>query len=107
LNSAKHIDVEVAFALPDRQRVIGLSVLAGTTALAAVEQSGIFKEFPEINADRVSMGIFSQVLDGKSAPLPQHYVLAPRDRVELYRPLLIDPKEGRRRRALIRPCSAD
>lgn len=99
MNSDECIDVEVVFALPNRQRLIGLSVTPGTTALAAVKQSGILDEFPEINVDIVSMGVFSRLLDGKSAPLPANYLLAPRDRVELYRPLLIDPKEERRRRA--------
>ncbi len=91
--------VEVAYALPDRQRIIELEVPPGTTALQAVEQSGIAAEFPEIETQTASMGIFSRLLDGRLKPLPADYVLQARDRVEVYRPLQIDPKQARRARA--------
>lgn len=93
------ITVEVAYALPRRQRLITLTVSTGTTALDAVKRSGIAQEFPEIDPDTASMGIFAKPLDGKGLPLPQDYRLAARDRVEIYRPLLIDPKEARLARA--------
>lgn len=91
--------VEVAYALAERQRLIALEVAPGTTALEAVEQSGIVREFPEIDPATADMGIFSKPLDGKSLPLPGEYRLKPRDRVEIYRPLLADPKAARAQRA--------
>ncbi len=95
----QRIKVEVACALPQHQRIIEVKVEPGTTALAAVKQSGIALEFPEIDVGAASMGIFSKALDGKTLPLPQDYLLQARDRVEIYRPLLIDPKDGRLARA--------
>jgi putative ubiquitin-RnfH superfamily antitoxin RatB of RatAB toxin-antitoxin module len=91
--------VEVAYALAERQRLVALEVAPGTTALEAVLQSGIAGEFPEIDPATAAMGIFSNPLDGKSLPLPGEYRLKPRDRVEIYRPLLADPKAARARRA--------
>lgn len=93
------IEVEVVYALPQRQRLVTLQVPPGTTALEAVRLSHIAQEFPEIDLDTAAMGIFSKPLDGKNLPLPQDYRLAPRDRVEIYRPLLLDPKEARLARA--------
>lgn len=95
----ERIAVEVAYALPRHQRIIALRVMPGTTALEAVRQSGISLEFPEIDPATATMGIFSRLLDGKLLPLPAEYRLQPRDRVEIYRPLLADPKAARARRA--------
>lgn len=96
---AQIIEVEVAFALPQEQRIIALQVQSGTTALEAVRQSGILEAYPMIDINTAVMGIFSRVLDGKSTPLPQDHVLAPGDRVEIYRPLQLDPKQVRLLRA--------
>lgn len=95
----QRIRVEVAYALPQRQRIIEVQVSPGTTALDAVLQSGITLEFPEIDPASASMGIFSRALDGKTLPLPQEYRLKERDRVEIYRPLVADPKAARQARA--------
>ena len=97
--SANMLQVEVAYASPQRQRLIALSVPEGTTALEAAVRSGIAGEFPEIDLSTASMGIFSRLLDGRSQPLPKDCTLEDGDRVEIYRPLLIDPKEARLRRA--------
>lgn len=97
--AADLIQVEVAYALPQRQRIIALKVAAGTTALEAVKRSGIAEEFADIDLENASMGIFSRLLDGRSQPLPKDCVLVDGDRVEIYRPLLIDPKQARLRRA--------
>lgn len=91
--------VEVAYARPDKQVLKQLSVPPGTTALEAVKQSGFLDIFPEIDADSDKMGIFSQVLGTKGLEEPAVYQLQPMDRVEIYRPLIADPKEVRRRRA--------
>lgn len=93
------LKVEVAYALPDRQKLISLNVPEGTTALEAVRQSGILTAFPEIDLDHATLGIFSQVLGTKGLPEADQYKMQERDRVEIYRPLITDPKETRRKRA--------
>jgi putative ubiquitin-RnfH superfamily antitoxin RatB of RatAB toxin-antitoxin module len=93
------INVEVAYALPQKQVLKALMVAPGTTALQAIEQSGILQDFPEIDANSDSIGVFSQVLGTKGLAEPTVYQLQPMDRVEIYRPLIADPKEVRRRRA--------
>ncbi|GAA6169596.1 RnfH family protein [Sessilibacter corallicola] len=93
------IVVEVAYALPQRQKILSLEVEEGTTALEAVEKSGIASEFPEIDISSAKMGIFGQALGTKGLKAPNQHVLQAGDRVEIYRPLKSDPKEARRRRA--------
>ncbi len=93
------IAVEVAYALPAEQKLIQLDVPPSTTARQAVRLSKIVDSFPEIDVDTATMGIFSQVLGSKDLPGPDEYVMNAHDRVEIYRPLLADPKEVRRLRA--------
>ncbi|MCL7943369.1 RnfH family protein [Marinobacter sp. ATCH36] len=88
------IDVEVAFARPDRQEIICLQVEVGTSALEAVRRSGITAVFPEIDPEKDDMGIFGKVIKDPSA-----HELRDGDRVEIYRPLKIDPKQARLNRA--------
>lgn len=99
MTDSSMIRVEVAYALPDKQTLLSLSVPAGTTALEAVEQSGILAIFPKIDVNTDKIGVFSQVLGTKGLDEPASYKLRERDRVEIYRPLIADPKEVRRRRA--------
>jgi len=89
------IAVEVAYALPHKQKIISLLVEPGTTALQAVERSRIVEYFPEIEITTAKLGIFGESLGTKSSS----YVLHAGDRVEIYRPLVSDPKDTRRRRA--------
>lgn len=89
---AKKITVEVAYALPDKQKLIVLDVEEGTTAIDAAKQSGIEQQFSEIELQTAKVGIF-----GKSVKPDQ--VLRTGDRVEIYRPLKIDPKASRKERA--------
>lgn len=84
--------VEVAYALPHNQKVISLKVPSGATVAQAIEQSGILADFPEIDLATAKVGIF-----GKQAKLD--VVLRDKDRVEIYRPLIADPKEVRKKRA--------
>ena len=84
--------IEVAYALPDKQVILTLEGSAGITLREAVERSGIIDQFPEIDLDKTKVGIF-----GKLAKLDTR--LNPGDRVEIYRPLIADPKEMRRKRA--------
>jgi len=93
------IIVEVAYALPNRQQLTELKVPYGTTAFEAVKQSGIVEQFPEIDLENAKMGIFGQALGTKGLKLPKEHVLESKDRVEIYRPLIVDPKEVRKRRA--------
>lgn len=84
--------VEVAYALPEQQLILELMVPEGTTAEQAVQQSGITGKFPEIDLTQNKLGIFGKLVKGDT-------VLRERDRVEIYRPLIADPKEVRRQRA--------
>lgn len=87
------IRVTVVYALPDEQRVRALEVPAGTTVYAAAEQSGLASE-AGLELDGVELGVF-----GKVEKAPRERVLQDGERVEIYRPLLIDPKEARKARA--------
>jgi putative ubiquitin-RnfH superfamily antitoxin RatB of RatAB toxin-antitoxin module len=86
------ITVEVAFANPESQRVIELQVRSGAHAREAVKQSDIAAEFPEIDPDHCSLGVFGERVG-------DDYALMHGDRVEIYRPLRVDPREARRERA--------
>lgn len=86
------LSVEVAYARPDEQRIIELQVPPGTTVRQAIEQSGITQYYPEIDVAKSKVGIW-----GKLAK-PDVAVQAG-DRVEIYRPLIADPKEARKKRA--------
>ncbi len=97
--SSELIKVEVAYALPQKQKIIELKVKPGTTALAAVKLSDIVHHFPEIDPATAAMGIFGQLLGTKGLALPGDYILQPGDRVEIYRPLIADPKLVRKQRA--------
>jgi hypothetical protein len=95
----ERIPVEIAYATPEKQLIIALDVPLGTTAYEAVVLSKITDEFSAINLETDPMGIFSKVLNGKGRPSPREYVLLAKDRVEIYRPLIIDPKAARLQRA--------
>lgn len=86
------IAVEVVYARADRQVVIPMRLPAGMTVAQAIRESGIQRMFPEIDLARNKVGVF-----GQAAQLCR--VLAPGDRVEIYRPLLKDPRQARRERA--------
>ncbi len=86
------IGVEVAYATPQKQLLIALQVPAGTTALAAAEQSGIADEFDGLDIRAAKLGIFGKVVKPDQ-------VLQAGDRIEIYRPLLVDPKQVRKERA--------
>lgn len=86
------MEVEVAYAEAERQIVLAVRVPAGARARDAVELSGVLERFPRIPWPEVDMGIFGRRVS-PCAPL------SPGDRVEIYRPLQVDPKEARRLRA--------
>ena len=89
---AERIAVEVVCALPQRQVRRRLELPAGSSVIQAVEQSGILQEMPEVAFDPSRLGIFSRRVAADD-------LLQDGDRVEIYRPLTLDPKDARRRRA--------
>lgn len=86
------IAVEVAYASPNQQWLLKLDVAPGTTLAEAVALSGLPERVPQIDLQQQRVGIWSRLVT-------QDEVLKPGDRVEIYRPLLADPKEVRRQRA--------
>ena len=88
------ITVEVAYALPDKQMIIPVKVMAGACAYDAAIKSGITDHFEGIDINKDKMGLF-----GKAIKDPKVEVLKAGDRVEIYRPLLVDPKASRVKRA--------
>ncbi len=85
-------------AMPGRQELVALEVASGSTLADAIAQSGLPEMFEGFELDPAKVGIF-----GQKASLEQ--VLRDGDRVEIYRPLIADPKEARRQRALIQAKS--
>ena len=89
---SEDISVEVAYALPQNQEVLSLKIRSGAVVSEAIERSGILRDFPEIDLADAKVGIY-----GKQVKLDA--VLRDKDRIEIYRPLIADPKEIRRKRA--------
>ena len=90
---SEQIAVEVAYALPDSQKIQAITVPEGTTALEAVQLSGIEQYFDELNINEsLKLGVFGKAVAAT-------HVLSEGERVEIYRPLKIDPKEVRKQRA--------
>ena len=90
-NLEKYV-IEVAYALPEEQVLIALDVEKGTTVEQAVKLSGLLEKFPDIDLTKNKLGIFGKITKADQ-------VLRDKDRVEIYRPLIADPKESRRKRA--------
>lgn len=88
------IGIEVVYASVDRQLLLKASVSAGATVREALASSGIGAVFPELDLQQCPVGVF-----GKRVTHPQTQVVNEGDRLEIYRPLLADPKEARRLRA--------
>ena len=84
--------VEVCYASETRQALIVLNVGQDCTAGLAIEKSGVLREFPEIDLSNAKIGIFSKKIS-------LNHILRAGDRVEIYRPLKVDPMEARLRRA--------
>ncbi|MDX8386610.1 MAG: RnfH family protein [Gallionella sp.] len=86
------INIEVVYALPYEQILLEQQVASGATVAEAIDACGILKKFPEIDLGKNKLGIFGKLTKADA-------VLRDKDRIEIYRPLLADPKEVRRRRA--------
>ncbi len=92
VSAADSFNVEVAYARPEKQIILPVNVDIGTTIGGAIVQSGLLIEFPDLDIEHAEVGIFGKVM-------PMTTVLSDGDRVEVYRPLIADPKEVRRQRA--------
>ena len=86
------LTIEVAYATQEKQKIVITRVKPGTDARQAAAESGITEYFPEIDFDTCDIGVF-----GKK--IPPGYDLLEGDRIEIYRPLIADPKEVRKQRA--------
>lgn len=81
--------IEITYALPEKQYLFLEDVPEGTTVEAALQQSQLLRELPDLNIDQV--GIFSQLVKMET-------VLNEGDRIEVYRPLKADPRDRRRKK---------
>ena len=86
------ITVEVVYALPKEQTLLSFEAEEGISAKDAILQSGILEQYPDLDIEKMDIGLF-----GKMKKMTE--VLRDKDRVEIYRPLIADPKEVRKRRA--------
>jgi len=89
---AESLSIEIAYALPQKHELVQLKLPAGSTVQQAIEASGLRQKHPEIDLAKNKVGVFGK-LSKLDAPLRD------RDRVEIYRPLIADPKEVRKKRA--------
>lgn len=89
---SEHINVEVVFALPESQLLVALSLPEGSTAADAIERAGTADRFPELDISGLPIGVWGRVVV-RDHPLKEG------DRVEIYRPLDMDPREARRQLA--------
>lgn len=87
-----NIDIEVVYALAHEQTLLKQCVPAGTTVTEAIKLCGILEKYPEIDLAGNKLGIFGKLAKADT-------VLRDKDRIEIYRPLIADPKEVRRKRA--------
>lgn len=90
--SQEQIQIEVAYATPERQQIIPLRVRKGTSVADCIAQSQIARYFPEIDLNEQKVGIWSKAVKLDHEPRDG-------DRIEIYRPLIADPKAIRRKRA--------
>lgn len=84
--------IEVVYALPTTQQVVGLKLPQGSTVRQAINASGLLQKYPEIDLVKNKVGVFAKLAKLDTA-------LRDQDRVEIYRPLIADPKEVRKQRA--------
>ena len=86
------ISVEVVYAIRQKQEIVSLKVAEGTTVRQTIEASGVLEKYPEIDLSKNKLGVFAKLVKPDT-------LLRNRDRVEIYRPLIADPKEVRKQRA--------
>jgi putative ubiquitin-RnfH superfamily antitoxin RatB of RatAB toxin-antitoxin module len=86
------IDIEVVYPLAQKQEIFNVKMPAGATVRQAIEASGVLSKYPEIDLAKNKLGIFAKLTKPDA-------LLRARDRIEIYRPLIADPKEVRKQRA--------
>ena len=86
------ISVEVVYPLPQKQEIFTVKLPSGATVREAIESSGVLAKYPEIDLAKNKFGVYAKLAKPDA-------VLRDRDRVEIYRPLIADPKEVRKQRA--------
>ena len=89
---SEQIAIEVVFGRPDSQSLVALSLEKGATVAVAIDRSGLAENYPDESLSDLLTGIWGQIVD-------RDFVLKDGDRVEIYRPLQLDPREARRRLA--------
>jgi putative ubiquitin-RnfH superfamily antitoxin RatB of RatAB toxin-antitoxin module len=90
--SDEKIKIEMVYALPHEQTLLKLEVPANSTIADALKLSGLTEKYPEIDLEKGKFGVFGKLSKTDA-------ILREKDRIEIYRPLLADPKEVRRKRA--------
>ena len=98
------VRIEFAVALPDRQQILAVTVPAGTRVRDVLSRSGLVDAFPDIDPGTCPVGVFGRLVADDYEPVDG-------DRIEVYRPLTLDPKQARRKRAKsagrVRPSARD
>jgi putative ubiquitin-RnfH superfamily antitoxin RatB of RatAB toxin-antitoxin module len=89
---AEQLKIEVCYALPEKQELVTVRLPEGATLQQALESSGLLEKYPEIDLKKNKFGIYAKLSKADT-------LLRDRDRVEIYRPLIADPKEVRKQRA--------
>jgi len=89
---SKEIDIEIAYALANKQVILAQKIDSSMKPREALKASNILESFPELDLDNIDIGVFGKAIK-------DDYSLQQGDRIELYRPLIADPKEVRRQRA--------
>lgn len=89
---AKKITIEIVYALPEEQTLLSFTVPEGTTLDQAIGLSGIQAHYPDLDLSTLKAGLFGKIT-------PRTVIMREKDRIELYRPLIADPKEVRKQRA--------
>lgn len=90
--------IEVAYARPEKQKLLALQVPEGTSVRQAAEMAQMEAFFPDLDSSQAALGIF-----GKKVAKPEEQQVKEGDRVEIYRPLIADPKAARAKRAEKKP----
>jgi len=91
------IVVEVVYVKPEQQKIVEIKITKGSSIEQAIIESGMLLEYPEIDLKKFEVGIFGKVLK-------KDHIIKSGDRIEIYRPLIQDPKEARRNRAAGKPA---
>lgn len=89
---SEQISVDVVYALPQKQEIFSIKLPEGATVRQAIECSGVLAKYPEIDLEKNKFGIFAKLVKSETT-------MRDRDRVEIYRPLIADPKAVRKQRA--------